>query len=213
MVYSLTFVSVDLNFVHLFLLTSSIFLFILSCFTSLKSLNFLFLLAAIQLLHLPRSRFRLRGSDPFCGQLPSLGAFAHHPVWVFLPVPRQAEEADLSWSLHQVQVPSPWPAIIAEGARDLGRNGVLQATRMEGQVAGSYRMNSGTLPPTLGCEVGVAESFSGTLQDIAPSLFLRPPRSTAGPRLEGLESPRENTMTTPLIALSTARTTTHLTYI
>ena len=60
---------------------------------------------------------------------------------------------------------------------------------MEGQVAGSYRMNSGTLPPILGCEVGVAESFSGTLQDIAPSLFLRPPRSPAGLRLGELEGP------------------------
>lgn len=179
----------------------------------LLSLNFLFLLASIQLFYLPRSRFRLRGKGPFWGQLPWLGAFAHHPVWVLLPVPRLAEEVGLSWPLCQGQVPSPWPAVIAEGARDLGHNGVLQATQMEGQIAGSYRMNSGILPPILGCEVRVVGSFSGTLQDTACSLFPRPRRSPAGPRLEGIEGPRENTMTPPLIALPSARTTTHLTHI
>ena len=56
------------------------------------------------------------------GWLTSLGVFVQHPVLVLPSVPRLAEEADLSWSCPQGQVPRPCPAVIIEGARHPGPN-------------------------------------------------------------------------------------------
>ena len=101
----------------------------------LLPLNFLSLLSSIQLLHLPRSRFKRRGRAPVGASWLS-GSLCPSPSLVFLPALRQAEEADLRWPSIRAGSPS-LPAAIAEGARDLGPYGVLQATRMGGQAAGS----------------------------------------------------------------------------
>ena len=68
----------------------------------------------------PRSTSWLRGEGLRSGRGPCPGALVQHPVWVFPPVPRPAEEAALSWRHPQGQVPRPCAAIIAEGARHPG---------------------------------------------------------------------------------------------
>lgn len=147
------------TYIHLFQLVWILFIYFYSLlpyflsFFPVLPLNFLFLLSSIQLLHLPRSRFKLRGRAP---------VGASYAVRERLSITQSGPpaSAQAGWRGRSALAipsglgPQSLPAAIAEGARDLGPSGVLQATRMEGQAAGSYRVNSGTLPPTLGSEVG-----------------------------------------------------------